>query len=52
MQVDFAFGKSGLPVNLPDGPRYQVLEARGAAPLSDSAAALEDATIRLAALRS
>ncbi len=43
MRVDFAFGKSGLPVDLPSGPNYQLLEARGAAPLTNSDEALAHA---------
>jgi lactate racemase len=43
MQVDFAFGKSGLLLDLPDGPQYRVLDARAAAPLADPAAAIESA---------
>jgi lactate racemase len=41
MKVDFAFGKIGLPVYLPDNFQYRVLEARSAAPLPDWAAALD-----------
>jgi lactate racemase len=41
MRVDFAFGKTGLPVDLPAGFQYRLLEARGAKPLDDSDAALE-----------
>lgn len=43
MRIDFAFGKTGLPLELPDGFRYRVLEARSAQPLPDPAAALEQA---------
>lgn len=43
MQVDLAFGKTGLNVNLPAGFEYQFLEARSAAPLPDERAALEHA---------
>jgi lactate racemase len=43
MRVDFAFGKTGLPVDLPAGFDYRLLEARGAKPLDDSDAALEQA---------
>ena len=43
MRVDFAFGKTGLPVDLPSGFDYRLLEARGAKPLDDSDAALEQA---------
>jgi len=43
MQVNLAFGKTGLPVNLPDTFRYRMLEARSAKPLPDWRAALEAA---------
>jgi nickel-dependent lactate racemase len=43
MQVDFAFGKSGLIVDLPPRFRYQILEARSAQPLPDAIAAVEAA---------
>jgi nickel-dependent lactate racemase len=43
MRVDFAFGKTGLSVDLPTGFRYQILEARSAQPLPDSIAAIEAA---------
>lgn len=43
MQVELAFGKTGLNVELPDGPRYQFLEAKSAAPLPDENAALRAA---------
>ncbi|MBI1896556.1 MAG: nickel-dependent lactate racemase [Acidobacteria bacterium] len=43
MRVDFAFGSEGLPIELPAGYRYRVLEARSATPLADSAQAIEDA---------
>jgi len=43
MQVDLAFGKTGIPVDLPDGFRYRVLEARTATPLPDWQAALASA---------
>ncbi|HEY3440786.1 MAG TPA: nickel-dependent lactate racemase [Paludibaculum sp.] len=54
MRVDFAFGKTGLTVDLPEGPAYRLLEARWAAALSDQIAALEaalDAPIGCAPLR-
>ena len=41
MQVDFAFGKSGLSLSLPSGFDYRLLEARTAAPLPDWKATLE-----------
>jgi len=43
MRVDFAFGKTGLTVDLPSRFDYRLLEARGAKPLDDSDAALEQA---------
>lgn len=43
MRVHFSFGKSGLAVELPRGYEYTQLEARSAAPLADSAAALAQA---------
>ncbi len=43
MRVDFAFGKSGLLLELPEGFRYRVLEARSALPLGDPRAVLEHA---------
>ncbi len=43
MRVDLAFGKTGLSVELPEGYRYRVLEARSAVPLEDPRAAIEEA---------
>jgi len=43
MRVDLAFGKTGLPLDLPEGVRYQLLEARSAKPLPDCHAAIETA---------
>ena len=43
MRVDLAFGKNGLPLDLPSGFDYQLLEARSAQPLPDAVAALEHA---------
>ncbi|MEQ1884375.1 MAG: nickel-dependent lactate racemase [Bryobacteraceae bacterium] len=43
MNVNLAFGKTGLPLQLPDGFRYRVLEARSATALADAAAAIERA---------
>lgn len=43
MQVNLAFGKTGLPVDLPEGFRYRVLEARSASPLADWQGELEAA---------
>lgn len=43
MQVDFAYGKTGLRLQLPEGFDYQLLEARSAAPLPDQMAAIEAA---------
>ncbi len=50
MQLDMAFGKSGLRLNLPGGFDYHVLEARSARALADSEAALRDAIAPLSAL--
>jgi nickel-dependent lactate racemase len=46
MRIDLAFGKTGLPVELPEGYQYRVLEARSARPLADSSAAIEAALDR------
>jgi lactate racemase len=46
MQVDMAFGKSGLRLDLPDHLDYRLLEARGARALSGPQGALEDALER------
>jgi lactate racemase len=43
MQIHFAFGQYGLNLDLPDGPRYEVIESRSASPLPDVASALEHA---------
>lgn len=43
MKVDLAFGKTGITVDLPDGFRYRVLEARSARPLADCRSSLESA---------
>ena len=43
MRLDFAFGKTGLLADLPDGFSYRILEARSARSLPDAAAALEAA---------
>lgn len=43
MQVELAFGKSGLRIELPAGPDYRVLEARGAAALPDADLAIAEA---------
>jgi nickel-dependent lactate racemase len=43
MQVQFAFGKSGLKLSLPEGFDYQVLEARSASPLPHQLPAIEHA---------
>jgi len=40
MRVDFAFGRKGLTLDLPEGFAYQMLDARSAVPLADPAAAL------------
>jgi lactate racemase len=41
--VQFAFGKSGIPVSLPDGFSYMMVENRSAQPLSDIQAGLDQA---------
>jgi lactate racemase len=46
MQVQFAYGKTGLKLNLPDGLDYTVLEARSASALPDQARAIEEALDR------
>ena len=43
MLVNFAFGKCGLNLELPDGFEYRVLEARSAVPLDNPASAIEQA---------
>lgn len=43
MQMDLAFGKSGLQLELPEGFRYRILEAHWAAPLADPVAAIGEA---------
>jgi nickel-dependent lactate racemase len=43
MQIALAFGKTGITVDLPEGPRYRFLEARTATPLPDCQGALESA---------
>jgi lactate racemase len=43
MDIRFAFGRDGLDVTLPDGPRYEVIESRSASALPDVAAALDHA---------
>jgi nickel-dependent lactate racemase len=43
MKTQFAFGKEGLTVSLPDGPAYDLVESRSAAALPDANAALEAA---------
>jgi nickel-dependent lactate racemase len=43
MNVNFAFGRTGLTLELPEGFDYRVLEARSAVPLNDPAAAIAQA---------
>src|SRR5271157_5631478 len=43
MKIDFAFGRTGLTLDLPEGFDYRVLEARSAVPLNDPAGAIERA---------
>ncbi len=44
--MHLAFGKTGIAVDLPEGYRYRVLEARTATPLPDWSAALESSLDR------
>src|ERR1700753_3471485 len=46
MQIHFAFGKHGLDLTLPDGPRYEVIESRSASALPDVKGALDAALDR------
>ena len=43
VQANFAFGKVGLTLDLPEGFQYRVLEARSAVPLTDPAGAIAHA---------
>src|SRR5579871_2888494 len=43
MQIDFAFGKEGLRLNLPSGFDYRILEPRSATPLPNPLTAIEHA---------
>lgn len=43
MRVNVAFGKTGLPIDLPDGFEYRLLEARSATPHKDPPAAVDQA---------
>jgi len=43
MQIPVAFGRSGVVLKLPGGPRYEVLQAHSAAALSDVPAAIQRA---------
>jgi nickel-dependent lactate racemase len=43
MNVDLAFGKTGITAHLPDGYRYRILEARSAKPLPDWQGAIDAA---------
>lgn len=46
MHIDLAFGKTGLPIDLPEGFDYRLLEARSAQPLVDARVAIEEALDR------
>ena len=46
MQAEFAFGKTGLSVSLPEGRDYTVVESRSAGPLADATAAIAAALDR------
>jgi hypothetical protein len=41
MRINFAFGRTGLTLELLEGFDYQLLEARSAVPLDDPATAIE-----------
>jgi nickel-dependent lactate racemase len=43
MEVNFAFGKNGLTLKLPDGRRYSVVESRSASPVADAGQAISAA---------
>ena len=43
METKIAFGKSGLTLNLPDGPRYEVMHVRSESAIADVSAALDAA---------
>ena len=43
MRTHFAFGKTGLTLDLPEGFQYKLLEARSASPLPDQPGAIEAA---------
>ncbi len=43
MNIRFAFGKEGIDLALPQGPAYETIESRSAAPLADMIGALNDA---------
>lgn len=43
MRTQFAFGKSGITLDLPEGFQYKILEARSASPVPDQLAAIEAA---------
>lgn len=43
MEIDFAFGRRGLRLRLPEGRNYSVVESRSAAPITDVQRALADA---------
>lgn len=40
MRINLAFGKTGLALDLPEGPSYEVLHSRSAEPIQDTARAL------------
>jgi nickel-dependent lactate racemase len=43
VKTEFAFGKRGLTVTLPEGPRYRLILSRSSAPVADPVAAIEAA---------
>src|SRR5689334_7366555 len=46
MQVELSFGRTGLPVELPDGYDYRLLSCPQTAPLADPVRAIEEALAR------
>ncbi len=53
MKIFFAFGRQGVELSFPEGPRYEVVRAHAGKPVEDTAAALDaalDAPIGCAAL--
>ena len=51
MQVEFAFGKTGLKARLPEGPEWLELRVKWAESLADPVEAIEQAHVRLVTAR-